>query len=311
MIAAGFAPGSEFLWDDHYGEYWDLTQRTYREEFDPGYDGSLQAGIPFCQSGIPSCDADYNYGSRPQAVRDALGKVALHGNIGKPMLTLHGTWDALLPITTDSDVYNGLIARAGKGAMHRYYVIEHGNHVDGRYDLYPDRVRPILPCYRGAFDALTSWIEKGAAPPPSQFVPDPHQGDIVNSCAFARASAPAPGGSTPAAGHRVKPKLRLSVSPRRDRHGPYSFRLSGRVILPRGVTRAQGCGEGTVSITAGSGRRTLARRTVRLNSSCRFGSRVKLSARRVGDRDRLLFVATFHGNRALVAARGRTSAGVG
>ena len=36
MLAAGFAAGSEQQWDDHYAEYWDLTQRVYREEFDPG-----------------------------------------------------------------------------------------------------------------------------------------------------------------------------------------------------------------------------------------------------------------------------------
>ena len=47
----GFAPGSEQQWDDHYTEYWDLTQRSYREEFDPGYDGALEGGTPFCQSG--------------------------------------------------------------------------------------------------------------------------------------------------------------------------------------------------------------------------------------------------------------------
>ena len=31
---AGFAPGSEFLWDYHYRVYWDLTQRIYREAMD-------------------------------------------------------------------------------------------------------------------------------------------------------------------------------------------------------------------------------------------------------------------------------------
>jgi hypothetical protein len=35
MIAAGFARGSEFIWEHHYAVYWDLTQRTYREEIDP------------------------------------------------------------------------------------------------------------------------------------------------------------------------------------------------------------------------------------------------------------------------------------
>jgi hypothetical protein len=61
MIRAGFQPGSEFLWDEHYVIYWDLTQRIYREEFDPRYDGPLKAGIPFCQPGTPNCDANYGY----------------------------------------------------------------------------------------------------------------------------------------------------------------------------------------------------------------------------------------------------------
>ncbi|HSH92217.1 MAG TPA: DUF6351 family protein, partial [Ramlibacter sp.] len=41
IIAAGYAPGSEFLWEHHYAVYWDLSQRTYREEMDPTYDGAL------------------------------------------------------------------------------------------------------------------------------------------------------------------------------------------------------------------------------------------------------------------------------
>ena len=41
----------------------------YREEFDPGYDGDLDAGVPFCQSGTPRCDADYVYADRPQRVQ--------------------------------------------------------------------------------------------------------------------------------------------------------------------------------------------------------------------------------------------------
>jgi hypothetical protein len=311
IIAAGFAPGSEFLWDDHYGEYWDLTQRTYREEFDPGYDGSLEAGVPFCQSGVPSCDADYDYASRPKSVKDALEKVSLHGGIGKPMLTLHGTWDALLPISTDSDLYDRLVARAGKGSLHRYYVIEHGNHVDGRYDLFPDRLRPILPCYRAAFGALTSWVENGSAPPPSQFLPDPHKGDIVNTCAFARAAVQAPGGSTPAAGHRLRPRVSMSVSPRRDREGPYRFRVSGQLILPKGTTRAQACGRGTVTVSANAGSRVLVRRVAPLDAKCRFGLRVKIRERQVGDPRTVLLAARFNGNRALVPAAAKRRARVG
>jgi hypothetical protein len=284
MIAAGFEPGSEFLWDDHYGEYWDLTQRTYREEFDPDYDGSLAAGIPFCQPGVPGCDADYDYASRPQAVKDALAKVALHGSIGKPLLTLHGTLDSLLPIRTDSDVYNRLVSGAGRGAMHRYYVIEHGNHVDGRYDAFPDRLRPILPCYRSAFIALTAWVEKGTPPPPDQLVPDQRQGDVVNSCALARgAAAPAAGGSTPAAGHRLKPRVVLRAS---------RFKVSGRIVLPRGVTRAGACGSGTVSVTFRH-----ATKVAKVRRRCHFRARFRSNSPRCGH---WVVRARFNGNRALL-----------
>ncbi len=186
MIAAGFTPGSEFLWADHYAVYWDLTQRVYREEFDPDYDGALQAGIPFCASGTPGCDADYDLAQRPQAVRDALAEVANTGRIGRPLMTLHGTLDALLPIVTDSDVYARMVRAAGRGALHRYYVIEDGNHVDGRYDLYPGRLRPIWPCWTLAFAAMQRWVEHGTAPPPSQLVPDPRHGDLANTCHLAR-----------------------------------------------------------------------------------------------------------------------------
>jgi hypothetical protein len=181
MIEAGFAPGSEPLWAFHYQVYWDLTQRIYREEFDPSYDGDLQAGIPFCASGTPRCDADYDYFSRPAEVRRAVARVQLTGRIGKPMITLHGSLDSLLPRSTDSDVYTRLIAAQGRARLHRYYVVAGGNHVDGLYDAFPTVVRPILPCYRDAFSALEAWVDRGTAPPASGTIPRP-AGDVVNTC---------------------------------------------------------------------------------------------------------------------------------
>lgn len=180
IIAAGFAEGSEFLWDYHYSIYWDLTQRIYREEFDPEYDGALEAGIPFCQPGTPTCDANYDYEERPREVKDAVGSVSETGAIGRKMLTLHGTLDSLLPMR-DSDVYRALVEAAGRAGRHRYYKIEAGNHVDGLYDDYPDRLRPILPCQRAAFIALERWVEDGKNPPRNQTVSRPEDGG-VNSC---------------------------------------------------------------------------------------------------------------------------------
>jgi len=184
MLAAGFARGSEFTWEYHYGVYWDLTQRLYREEFDPSYDGALDAGIPFCPSGTPSCDADYDYSKRP-AAHTAMRKVQLTGNLRRPMLTLHGTLDALLPIATDSDVYRQMIKRRDHGNLHRYYRIAGGTHVDGLNGTYGDRVRPILPCARNAFTQMTSWVEHRRPPPQSRTIPRPAAGsDTVNTCAL-------------------------------------------------------------------------------------------------------------------------------
>ena len=33
--------------------------------------------------------------------------------------------------------------------------------------LDPEHLRPMLPCFRTAFDALTAWVEDGREPPPS------------------------------------------------------------------------------------------------------------------------------------------------
>lgn len=193
MIAAGFAAGSEALWTYHYGVYWDLTQRLYREELDPAYDGAAPGpGVPFCQAGtLPpgTCDADYVYSSRPKAVKDAVAKVSLTGAIGKPMLTLHGTYDSLLPIQEDSDVYDKLVKGAGQGDLHRYYRIEGGNHVDQLADDFPATTRPILPCYYDALTALDTWVTKGVAPPPSGEVPRPASGDLANTCDLPKAQA--------------------------------------------------------------------------------------------------------------------------
>lgn len=159
LLAAGFAPGSHFLWEYHHQVYWDLTQRIYREEFDPGYDGDQVAGFPFCRSGTPHCDADYDYASRPEEVHRAVERVALTGRIGKPLITLHGTLDTLLPISRSSDVYAAMVAEAGRGHLHRYHRIEGGNHTDGLVDEFPG-LRPLAPHFQAAFDEMRDWLRR-------------------------------------------------------------------------------------------------------------------------------------------------------
>lgn len=182
MLAAGYAPGSEPLWAYHHAYYWDLTQRTYREEFDPGYDGATKAGHPFCSPGsVPGCDADYAYADRPDTVRDAIGQVSLTGRLTRPMITLHGTLDTLLPIGLAADRYAAMVEDRH---LFRYYRIAGGNHVDGLYPTHPDLLRPMLPCYRTAFVAMERWVQRRVAPPASTTVPRPDSGDLVNTCAL-------------------------------------------------------------------------------------------------------------------------------
>ena len=77
-----------------------------------------------------------------------MAKIGLTGRIGKPLITLHGTRDTLLPISKDSDVYARMVRDAGKEKLFRYYRIEDGNHVDSLADTYPDELRPLTPCHR-------------------------------------------------------------------------------------------------------------------------------------------------------------------
>ncbi|MFG1814249.1 prolyl oligopeptidase family serine peptidase [Kribbella sp. NPDC049174] len=131
IAAAGFDPRSDFLWNYHYTVYWKLTQRIYAAELDPTYTGT---------------EADYNYAERPQAHK-AVQRIALTGKILRPLVTIHGTYDSLLPITQDSDVYAAMARRTG---LHTYQRVEAGNHVDGLVDAYPDRLVPLVPLFQQA-----------------------------------------------------------------------------------------------------------------------------------------------------------------
>jgi hypothetical protein len=158
MLDAGYAPGSEFLWKFHHEVYWDFTQRVYREEFDPSFDGDLDAGIPYCASGTPNCDADYDYASRPASVHRAVARVGLTGRIGKPLITLHGTLDTLLPISRDSDAYARMVRDAGRGELFRYHRVERGTHVDALVDAFPGQLEPMAPHFQTSFAELESWL---------------------------------------------------------------------------------------------------------------------------------------------------------
>lgn len=94
--------------------------------------------------------------------------------------------------------------------------------------------------------------------------------------------------------------LSSRVTPSRDRRAPYRFRATGSLQLPTGVTRAQGCGDGIVSVQVKRSRTTISTRRVALRRDCSYSSTVTFNdRRRLGRTGRLRFTARFLGNEVL------------
>jgi hypothetical protein len=160
MVAAGYPADSAPLWAWHYRNQWDFFQRIMREEVDPDYDGATEAGTPFCAEGTGAgCDTDYDYATRPRSVHRTVERFALTGRIGRPLVSVHGTLDVLVPISRSSDVYTEMVDRSGRGGLHRYHRMPGGTHTDGLVVLNPALVRPMLPCFHAAFDSVVAWTQ--------------------------------------------------------------------------------------------------------------------------------------------------------
>ena len=149
---------------------------------------------------------------------------------------------------------------------------------------------------------MEAWVEQGRTLPPSQFVPDPKKGDVANECTLARGADVAGAGPAPVAGSSSPPRsqaarLRVrSLRVRVVRRSRRRVRVTGRVLLPRGVTRAQACGAGVVAVRVGA-----VTRRVGLQRNCTFSATVR--ARRRG---RARVLVRFYGNRALLPAAARS-----
>jgi PKD repeat protein len=106
---------------------------------------------------------------------------------------------------------------------------------------------------------------------------------------------------------RATPRsLSARTTPARDRSLPYVFKTTGRLGLPSGVTRVNGC-KGRVTVTVKAGKKTISRRTTSLRTSCSYSSQVTFRDRkRIGTATRVRVTARFQGNAALSARSSRT-----
>lgn len=105
---------------------------------------------------------------------------------------------------------------------------------------------------------------------------------------------------------RKKPGVVATVTPRRDATFPYRFRAVGRVVLPTGVTRAQGCGAGVVSVQYKVGKKTISTRRTTLKRDCRFTIRTTFSLPKRLQGGRLKVTIRFAGNKFLLRGDAKT-----
>jgi hypothetical protein len=181
--AAGYPPdivaGTASLWGRYNGQFWEVTQCQWQKRLDPTYDTYV------------SGTGTYNYVARLSVsdVGAQLAAFATTGRIKRPLVTVAGTMDALLPIDHHARAYARKVALAGKHKHHghkdrdddrgdrapayRLYEVQNGNHIETYQDTPPafPQLELIEPHAQRAFDLVVEQVERSASLPPDQCVP--------------------------------------------------------------------------------------------------------------------------------------------
>jgi hypothetical protein len=177
IMAAGYPPdivaGTTSLWNTNWLSFWEVTQCQWQKRLDPAYDTYV------------SGTGTYNYISR-LSYSDVGAQVAAFANTGKvrrPLITVAGTMDALLPIDHHARAYARKVASASKQkhddddddrgeqqGAYRLYEIQNGNHLETNQLLFP-QLELIQPHAQRSFDLLVDRVERGRSLPPSQCIP--------------------------------------------------------------------------------------------------------------------------------------------
>ena len=154
------------LWANYSNSFWEVTACQWQERFDPTY-ATYAAGL-----------GNYDYLARigTPGVFDSVNAVATTGKIKKPLITVAGTMDALLPIKRGARAYEAAVDASRKGnnehrnAQYRLYEVQNGNHIESYIATFP-QLRVIQPHAQKAFDLLVDHVENKAPLPPSQCIP--------------------------------------------------------------------------------------------------------------------------------------------
>ena len=163
------------LWQSYSNSFWEVTQCQWQKRLDPTYDT------------YGSGTGTYNYVSRLSVsdVGAQFAAFATTGKIRRPLVTVAGTMDALLPIDHHARAYARKVAAASKHKQdddenddrrdgdrpaYRLYEIQNGNHIETLQDAFP-QLELIEPHAQRAFDLLVNHVEHNVPLPPDQCVP--------------------------------------------------------------------------------------------------------------------------------------------
>jgi hypothetical protein len=168
ILAAGYPPDivnrnvnpPDSMWGRYSGQFWEVTACQWQERFDPTY-ATYTSGL-----------GNYDYLARigVPGVFAGVAALATTGKIARPLVTLAGTMDALLPIQRQARAYEAAVNSNGFGAQYRLYEVQNGNHIESYVNFYPQLVA-IQPHAQKAFDLLVDHVEANAPLPPSQCIP--------------------------------------------------------------------------------------------------------------------------------------------
>src|SRR5947209_282939 len=176
-----FSPLVGSLWETHANNYWDVTTCVFVRLVDPLY--PVNQLDPLAASDTK--DYDYLARRKPFHLSPRVGQVATDGDIARPLITVQGTMDTLLPIVHHARALRDAVVTAGRASLHRYYEVQNGNHIERYRQTCCNFVQLefIQPHAHRAFQLLLDWVERGVSPPASQCIP--RGGAIVSDPAAA------------------------------------------------------------------------------------------------------------------------------
>jgi pimeloyl-ACP methyl ester carboxylesterase len=166
LLAAGLHPDSEPYWGTYFMVYWVLSLWLYGRNLDPSW-APFASGWSNDWLRDPSPLCNYPWQERMDILAERINPIANSGRLEKPLLSVAGNWDCLVPFEHNAAAYARLVDDAGSGEWHRLYEVHGGNHVDGLLRDNRGSQQPVLPFYEASLIHLERWVEDGILPPAS------------------------------------------------------------------------------------------------------------------------------------------------